>query len=84
MQVTALVVGTLDIVSGLGLFWTIVGLVIGNVIGTIFMAAHSAQGPHLGIPQMIQSLAQFGVFGAALPLIVVTSRLCCSSPRMAW
>ncbi|MBF5008121.1 purine-cytosine permease family protein [Burkholderia pseudomultivorans] len=72
MQVTALVVGTLGIVSGLSFFWTIVGLVIGNVIGTIFMAAHSAQGPHLGIPQMIQSRAQFGVFGAALPLIIVT------------
>ncbi|MDO5947599.1 MULTISPECIES: purine-cytosine permease family protein [Burkholderia cepacia complex] len=72
MQVTALVVGTLGIVSGLSLLWTIVALVIGNVIGTIFMAAHSAQGPHLGIPQMIQSRAQFGVFGAALPLVIVT------------
>ncbi|MEK6347724.1 MAG: cytosine permease [Burkholderia sp.] len=72
MQVTALVVGTLGIVSGLSLFWTIAAVVLGNVIGTIFMAAHSAQGPHLGIPQMIQSRAQFGVFGAALPLVVVT------------
>jgi nucleobase:cation symporter-1, NCS1 family len=71
MQVTALVVGTLGIVAGLSLFWTIVGLVIGNVIGTIFMAAHSAQGPHLGIPQMIQSRAQFGVYGAAVPLLIV-------------
>ncbi|MEM5367147.1 cytosine permease [Paraburkholderia azotifigens] len=71
MQVTALVIGTLGIVAGLDLFWTIVGLVLGNVIGTIFMAAHSAQGPHLGIPQMIQSRAQFGVFGAALPLGIV-------------
>lgn len=72
MQVTALVVGTLGIVAGMSLFWTIVALVIGNVIGTIFMAAHSAQGPHLGIPQMIQSRAQFGVYGAALPLVIVT------------
>jgi nucleobase:cation symporter-1, NCS1 family len=71
MQVTALVIGTLGIVAGLSLFWTIVGLILGNVIGTVFMAAHSAQGPHLGIPQMIQSRAQFGVFGAAFPLLVV-------------
>lgn len=71
MQVTALVIGTLGIVAGLSLFWTIVGLILGNVIGTIFMAAHSAQGPHLGIPQMIQSRAQFGVFGAAFPLAIV-------------
>jgi nucleobase:cation symporter-1, NCS1 family len=72
MQVTALVVGTLGIAAGLSLAWTLVALVIGNVIGTIFMAAHSAQGPHLGIPQMIQSRAQFGVYGAALPLVIVT------------
>jgi nucleobase:cation symporter-1, NCS1 family len=71
MQVTALVIGTLGIVAGLSLFWTIVALVLGNVIGTIFMAAHSAQGPHLGIPQMIQSRAQFGVYGAGLPLAIV-------------
>jgi len=32
------------------------------------MAAHSAQGPQLGIPQMIQSRAQFGVLGAACRL----------------
>ena len=71
LQVTTLVVGTLGIVAGLNLFWTIVALVIGNVVGTVFMAAHSAQGPHLGIPQMIQSRAQFGVVGAALPLLAV-------------
>ncbi|MDS0807065.1 purine-cytosine permease family protein [Burkholderia cenocepacia] len=71
VQVTALMVGTLGIAAGLSLFWTIVALFIGNAVGTIFMAAHSAQGPHLGIPQMIQSRAQFGVFGAAVPLLMV-------------
>jgi NCS1 family nucleobase:cation symporter-1 len=71
LQVTTLVVGTLGIVSGLGLGWTCAALVAGCVIGSIFMAAHSAQGPHLGIPQMIQSRAQFGVVGAGLPLLVV-------------
>ena len=49
----------------------IAALALGNVIGTVFMAAHSAQGPHLGIPQMIQSRAQFGVLGAAVPLVAV-------------
>ncbi|PRZ55843.1 NCS1 family nucleobase:cation symporter-1 [Paraburkholderia fungorum] len=71
VQVTALMVGTLGIAAGLSLFWTLVALLIGNAVGTIFMAAHSAQGPHLGIPQMIQSRAQFGVFGAAIPLLMV-------------
>ncbi len=35
------------------------------------MALHSAQGPGLGIPQMISSRAQFGVYGACLPLLLV-------------
>lgn len=71
MQVTALVVGTLGIASGLDFVSTAIAILIGNFVGSIFMAAHSAQGPHLGVPQMIQSRAQFGVLGAALPLVVV-------------
>ncbi len=71
MQVTTMVIGALGIVAGLNLGWTFIGLILGNLIGSIFMAAHSAQGPHLGIPQMIQSRAQFGVVGAGLPLAIV-------------
>ena len=71
MQVTALVVGALGVSRGLDFLSTVVAILAGNAIGGIFMAAHSAQGPHLGVPQMIQSRAQFGVFGAALPLVVV-------------
>jgi nucleobase:cation symporter-1, NCS1 family len=71
MQVTALVVGALGITQGLDFASTITAILIGNALGSIFMAAHSAQGPHLGVPQMIQSRAQFGVIGAALPLLVV-------------
>lgn len=73
LQVTALMVGTLGVASGLSLMWTLAGLLIGCMLGTIFMAAHSAQGPHLGVPQMIQSRAQFGVFGAAIPLLVMVT-----------
>ncbi|HKS15500.1 MAG TPA: cytosine permease [Pseudomonas sp.] len=73
LQVTALMIGTLGIASGLGLMWTLLGLLIGSMIGTVFMAAHSAQGPHLGVPQMIQSRAQFGVHGAAIPLLVMVT-----------
>ncbi|MFJ4346534.1 purine-cytosine permease family protein [Pseudomonas sp. NPDC089401] len=73
LQVTALMVGTLGVASGLSLMWTLAGLVVGCLLGTLFMAAHSAQGPHLGVPQMIQSRAQFGVFGAAIPLLVMVT-----------
>jgi purine-cytosine permease-like protein len=34
------------------------------------MAFHSAQGPKLGLPQMIQSRPQFGYYGALLPVVV--------------
>lgn len=71
LSIVCLTVGMLGVFAGLSLGWALLALVIGNAIGTVFMAAHSAQGPHLGIPQMIQSRAQFGVLGAALPLIAV-------------
>ncbi|TAM71123.1 MAG: cytosine permease [Microbacteriaceae bacterium] len=71
MQITAIVTGALGVVLGLPLPWAILALVIGNVFGGVFMALHSAQGPVLGIPQMIQSRAQFGHYGAIVPLILV-------------
>jgi nucleobase:cation symporter-1, NCS1 family len=71
MQITAIVTGALAITFGLSLPWAILSIVLGNLIGGIFMAYHSAQGPKLGIPQMIQSRAQFGIIGAILPLVLV-------------
>lgn len=71
MQLTPMVTGALGVVLGLGLPWTIVAIVLGNLISGVFMATHSAQGPKLGIPQMIQSRAQFGVIGAIFPLFLV-------------
>jgi purine-cytosine permease-like protein len=54
---------------GLTLGWTIVAATLGILFGTIFMAAHASQGPKLGLPQMIQSRAQFGYQGVILPLL---------------
>jgi NCS1 family nucleobase:cation symporter-1 len=71
LSIVCLTVGTLGVSAGLPLGWAILALSLGNGVGTIFMAAHSAQGPQLGVPQMIQSRAQFGVYGAALPLLAV-------------
>ncbi|MGH9104062.1 MAG: purine-cytosine permease family protein, partial [Acidimicrobiales bacterium] len=50
--------------------WAIITILIGNLAGGLFMAYHSAQGPRMGVPQMIQSRAQFGFFGAMLPLVI--------------
>jgi NCS1 family nucleobase:cation symporter-1 len=71
MQITTVVTGAIGVGAGLPLPWAILALVIGNVVGAVFMALHSAQGPKLGIPQMIQSRAQFGFYGAILPLLLV-------------
>lgn len=71
MQITAVVDGALAVVFGADALWAIIGLLVGNIAGGIVMALHSAQGPRLGLPQMISSRAQFGVFGAALPLVLV-------------
>jgi nucleobase:cation symporter-1, NCS1 family len=71
MQITAIVDGALAVVFGADAIWAIIGLLIGNVLGGIVMALHSAQGPRLGLPQMISSRAQFGVYGAVVPLLLV-------------
>jgi NCS1 family nucleobase:cation symporter-1 len=65
------VTGALAIIVGLNFWWAIVAIVVGNLVGAIFMAFHSAQGPRLGLPQMIQSRAQFGYHGSLLTLALV-------------
>lgn len=71
MHLTTLVTGALCVTFGLNLFWSLVAIIVGNGLGALFMATHSAQGPKLGIPQMIQSRAQFGIIGAVIPLFIV-------------
>ncbi|MGN6131964.1 MAG: purine-cytosine permease family protein [Nocardioidaceae bacterium] len=71
LQITAIVDGALAVVFGADALWAIIGLLIGNVLGGAVMALHSAQGPRLGLPQMISSRAQFGVYGAVVPLLLV-------------
>lgn len=71
VQINGFVTGTLAVILGLDLFWAIAAILIGNLVGGIFVAYHSVQGPRMGVPQMLQSRAQFGVFGAALPQAVV-------------
>ena len=71
-QITAIVDGALAIaVFKSDALWAIIALLIGNILGGTIMALHSAQGPTLGLPQMISSRAQFGVIGAIFPLVLV-------------
>lgn len=54
--------------QGLSVAWTTLASVLGLLFGTLFMALHASQGPDLGLPQLIQSRAQFGFKGVLIPL----------------
>jgi NCS1 nucleoside transporter family len=46
-------------------------VIIGNVVGAVVMALHAAQGPQMGVPQMLQTRAQFGSYGSLLVVVLV-------------
>jgi nucleobase:cation symporter-1, NCS1 family len=49
----------------------VLSLLLGNLSGAVFMALHSAQGPTLGVPQMVQTRGQFGSLGSLLVVGIV-------------
>ena len=59
--------GVVGVALGGHLLWMALAVIFGCAFGTFFMAFHSTQGPQLGLPQMIQSRAQFGFRGVLLP-----------------
>ena len=69
-HLATLATGALGISLGLNMFWSAVAILCGCALGTFFMAFHAAQGPQLGLPQMIQSRPQFGYRGALLVWVV--------------
>jgi nucleobase:cation symporter-1, NCS1 family len=71
LQITAIVTGALAVVLGGDVFWSLIALFAGQLTGGTVMALHGAQGPQLGLPQMISSRVQFGVYGAIIPLVAV-------------
>ncbi len=62
-------------IFGLSIAQTAAAGVLGVVFGTIFMALHATQGPTFGLPQMIQSRAQFGYRGVIVVLLAAASTL---------
>jgi len=66
INLTAMATGVTALSIGAGLMWTVLATVVGSLFGTFFMAFHSAQGPQLGLPQLVQSRPQFGYIGAAI------------------
>ena len=68
-ELTTFLTGATAITLGGNLIWTMIGLLCGTLFGTFFSAFHSAQGPQLGLPQMIQSRPQFGYLGVAIMVL---------------
>src|SRR5271155_1356486 len=72
VHLLTIVTGALSVTAfGLPFTWAVVGLAVGNLVGAIFMALHAAQGPTLGVPQMVQTRGQFGSVGALVVIAVV-------------
>lgn len=69
-HLATLATGALGVAAGMDLFWASLAVIGGCALGTVLMAFHCTQGPHLGLPQMIQSRPQFGYLGALLVWIV--------------
>jgi NCS1 nucleoside transporter family len=64
-----MVVGFLGPELGLSAGFSFLAIVLGACFGTFFMAFHANQGPRMGLPQMIQSRAQFGSRGVIVPFL---------------
>ena len=68
---TTMVTGFTGATLGLPLIYSVLAIFIGVCLGTFCMAFHANQGPRMGLPQMIQSRAQFGLRGAIVPFLAV-------------
>jgi NCS1 nucleoside transporter family len=64
-----MVVGFTGPEMGLSVGYTFLAVALGACFGTFFMAFHANQGPRMGLPQMIQSRAQFGRRGVVVPFL---------------
>jgi nucleobase:cation symporter-1, NCS1 family len=69
-QLATVATGVIGIALGANFLWAALAILSGCAAGTFFMAFHAAQGPQLGLPQMIQSRPQFGYVGALLVWII--------------
>lgn len=64
-----MVIGFIGPQIGLSAGYSFLAILLGACFGTFFMAFHANQGPRMGLPQMIQSRAQFGSRGVIVPFI---------------
>ncbi|MFJ3468715.1 cytosine permease [Pseudomonas sp. RC10] len=69
--IMTMIIGFIGPSMDLSALYSMLAIALGVGFGTFFMAFHANQGPTMGLPQMIQSRAQFGIRGAILPLAAV-------------
>jgi purine-cytosine permease-like protein len=65
VNVFNVVLGAVVVSIGLSFWWALIAIAVGTLIGALLIALHATQGPVLGVPQTIQSRAQFGFYGSA-------------------
>jgi NCS1 family nucleobase:cation symporter-1 len=65
VNVFNVVLGAVAVSIGLTFWWALIAIAAGTLIGALLIALHATQGPRLGVPQTIQSRAQFGFYGSA-------------------
>ncbi len=65
VNVFNVVLGAVVVSIGLSFWWALIAIAAGTLIGALLIALHPTQGPVLGVPQTIQSRAQFGFYGSA-------------------
>jgi len=65
VNVFNVVLGAVTVSLGLTFWWALIAIAAGTLIGALLIALHATQGPKLGVPQTIQSRAQFGFYGSA-------------------
>jgi NCS1 family nucleobase:cation symporter-1 len=68
LEFATVFVGVLPIAVFGGGFWpTVLGVILGSLLGSITHAVVSSMGPRFGVPQMVEGRAAFGFFGNFLP-----------------
>jgi NCS1 family nucleobase:cation symporter-1 len=65
VNVFNVVLGAVVVSIGLTFWWALIAIAAGTIIGALLIALHATQGPRLGVPQTVQSRAQFGFYGSA-------------------
>jgi nucleobase:cation symporter-1, NCS1 family len=69
LTILGILLGAISVEIVGNFFWGVLAWAIGTVLGLLLVGFHAVQGPRMGVPQMIQSRAQFGFYGALFVLL---------------